>query len=406
MPVHTELPVLGHGDPPRGRRESVNRGEGEQRRASSHCAARVAAEMTALEQAQSRSRAATPSEAGSTAAPKRKILVRKLKSSATKSDALGGTADARDAGGHRLHDHHLFQSGRAASSGAPRSTISRGSSSLASTPRHAFDFTRGFDATTSASAASSRGGPKTRADGRARSPSPPPAPATARAIAPGGPRPDARSGKRREWAVLGDVGEYERTLQKKIEQAKLEMPPTPEALPELPPHLNRAARDVNGGKFVRHYQRAFRVLTERRREAANFANQLENARVAEAAELAQKSKEDVGWELHVKMTNIAQENALNQWERRRESWEKLMRAHAAAHGKSVGDIAMARCDEWRRKNEVFAHLDMAVPIHEREGGCHWEWRMSLKNNYMRYYPVGNIFRRVLYTGPHTTASAW
>jgi hypothetical protein len=97
---------------------------------------------------------------------------------------------------------------------------------------------------------------------------------------------------------------------------------------------------------------------------------------------------------------------LNQWERQRESWEKLMRAHAAAHGKSVGDIAMARCDEWRRKNEVFAHLDMAVPIHEREGGCHWEWRMSLKNNYMRYYPVGNIFRRVLYTGPHTTASAW
>ena len=29
---------------------------------------------------------------------------------------------------------------------------------------------------------------------------------------------------------------------------------------------------------------------------------------------------------------------------------------------------MERCDEHRRKMETVSHLDMAAPVHEREGG--------------------------------------
>ena len=46
--------------------------------------------------------------------------------------------------------------------------------------------------------------------------------------------------------------------------------------------------------------------------------------------------------------------------------------------------------------EIMSHLDMAAPVHEREGGMSWEWRMSLRNNWTRYVCVGNVFSELYY----------
>ena len=35
-------------------------------------------------------------------------------------------------------------------------------------------------------------------------------------------------------------------------------------------------------------------------------------------------------------------------------------------------------------------------MHEREGGAEWEWKMSLRNNWMRYVAVGNVFSELYY----------
>ena len=50
---------------------------------------------------------------------------------------------------------------------------------------------------------------------------------------------------------------------------------------------------------------------------------------------------------------------------------------------------MERADEHRQRLEEIENLHMAVPLEERHGSD--QWTMSLRNNWTRYVPVGNIF---------------
>jgi hypothetical protein len=107
-------------------------------------------------------------------------------------------------------------------------------------------------------------------------------------------------------------------------------------------------------------------------------------------------KAHTGWELHCKTRDEAHTRALDKWEAQRETWEALKHARAIQFDKRPGDLAMERCDEHRRKMEILNHLDMAAPVHEREGGTAWEWRMGLRNNWTRYVAVGNVFSELYY----------
>ena len=194
------------------------------------------------------------------------------------------------------------------------------------------------------------------------------------------------------------AAEYEATLRAKIAEEKAKLPPTPEYLPPLPHHLMRAQARVADGAFHDHYSRAYRKLTETRDEFASVAATLREAREKERAdaETTMNAKAHTGWELHAKMGDEAHARALDKWEAQRERWEALKRAHALRFDKRPGDLAMERLDEHRRKMEILSHLDMAAPIHEREGGREWEWRMSLRNNWTRYVAVGNVFSELYY----------
>jgi hypothetical protein len=137
----------------------------------------------------------------------------------------------------------------------------------------------------------------------------------------------------------------------------------------------------------------------RRRDAyAETAHRLREAVSLESETLraSLNEKAHTGWELHCKTRDEAHARALDAWEARRERWDALKRALAIRHDKRPGDLAMERCDEHRRKMEILTHLDMAAPVHEREGGTQWEWRMGLRNNWTRYVAVGNVFSELYY----------
>ena len=216
-------------------------------------------------------------------------------------------------------------------------------------------------------------------------------------MAPRGPRANRR-GRRAAWDVLGDVAEYETTLRAKIAEERAKLPPTPEHLPDLPHHLQRQQMRVADGEFHDHYSRAYRDLCAEREEFAAMASRLREGNLESGEERAasMNAKAHTGWELHCKMGDEAHARALDAWELRREKWEETKRRIALRHDKRPGDLAMERCDEHRRKMEIMSHLDMAAPVHEREGGMSWEWRMSLRNNWTRYVCVGNVFSELYY----------
>ena len=96
------------------------------------------------------------------------------------------------------------------------------------------------------------------------------------------------------------------------------------------------------------------------------------------------------------MGEVSHGNALTKWEAQKREWERIKQERAIAFDKRPGDLVMERCDEHRRKLEILSHLNMAVPIAEREGGEPWLWKMSLRDNWTRWVNVGNEFSGLFY----------
>ena len=352
---------------------------------------------------------APPATGGSTA-PRRKILVRRPKKA---RDALMQTAEAEAVKSLPAHttgpgsDVETLQSvgavGAMTRGSTPASSTAGAPTlvpTLKTTKRIDFDALRGGRETSGPGASTGRATPASTKFGMATvaPPRTPPKPASEEAVAPNGPKVSGKTGKRDEWAVLGDVGEYEYMLARKMAEERAKLPPSPEVLPDLPSHIAHESSRLKGGAFDDHYKRAYRVLAERRAEysdaAAALRDGLDAAIDAEAVE--DRRKVHTGWELHVKMGEVSHGNALAKWEAQKREWERIKRERAIAFNKRPGDLVMERCDEHRRKLEILGHLDMAVPISEREGGEPWLWKMSLRDNWTRWVNVGNEFSGLYY----------
>ena len=77
--------------------------------------------------------------------------------------------------------------------------------------------------------------------------------------------------------VAHHTDEYETLLAEKIAEERSKLPPTPEYLPDLPPHLHRKQLQLNGGAFFEHYSRAYRDIASRRDAYAETAQKLRDA---------------------------------------------------------------------------------------------------------------------------------
>ena len=53
-------------------------------------------------------------------------------------------------------------------------------------------------------------------------------------------------------------------------------------------------------------------------------------------------------------------------------WHDVKARLALKSDKPIGDLAMERCDAYRRRLEALSHLDMAIPIDERHGESQWQ----------------------------------
>ena len=363
--------------------------------------------------------APAPPATGASTAPRRKILVRRSKKD---RDTMRQTAEAESvrsmapstARGDGLDTEEMMKTntlkselGTASARGStPASSTARGPT-LKPAKRIDFDALRGgretsagdrtrFLAAASTASATSTGG--IIGGHSTEAPRTPPKPASEEAVAPKGPRPNPKKGKRDDWQVLGDVGEYEYMLARKMAEERAKLPPSPEVLPDLPSHIATESKRVKGGAFDDHYKRAYRKLAERRAEfadaAATLRDGLDFSHTADAAE--DRKKNHTGWELHVKMGEVSHGNALSKWESQKREWERIKQERAIAFDKRPGDLVMERCDEHRRKLEILSHLNMAVPIAEREGGEPWLWKMSLRDNWTRWVNVGNEFSGLFY----------
>ena len=83
------------------------------------------------------------------------------------------------------------------------------------------------------------------------------------------------------------------------------------------------------------------------------------------------------------------ERAFEAWERQQRLWRGVRRAVASNSDKLETRLVMESGSYWRTKIEQLQQLELSVPAQEHHGSDHWV--MSLRNNWTRYMPVGNIF---------------
>lgn len=80
---------------------------------------------------------------------------------------------------------------------------------------------------------------------------------------------------------------------------------------------------------------------------------------------------------------------LERWSEQERKWERVNERLAAVVGREVADTVFNRVHDNRRRKEQAELLDRAVPLTEKFIDS--QWLMSLRNNWTRYTPLGNIF---------------
>ena len=90
-----------------------------------------------------------------------------------------------------------------------------------------------------------------------------------------------------------------------------------------------------------------------------------------------------------KIIEGSQVRALREYEKFTYEWTDFKGKVSTKVGRLESDLVFERGPEFRRKKEELEMLELAIPTHERHGAD--QWTMSLRNNWTRYVPVGNIF---------------
>ena len=90
-----------------------------------------------------------------------------------------------------------------------------------------------------------------------------------------------------------------------------------------------------------------------------------------------------------KIIEGSQVRALREYEKFNTEWADFKGKVSTKVGRLESDLVFERGPEFRRKKEELEMLELAIPTHERHGAD--QWTMSLRNNWTRYVPVGNIF---------------
>ena len=235
------------------------------------------------------------------------------------------------------------------------------------------------------------------------------------------------TGRVQSWSVLGDPTEFEEMLvreelaRREDEGAQNALSPVHLAFerhrsdPSLPEDVASALKDEEA--FAPAIYKAYQDCIE---EKSMLLSKVENLRTSRSQQLqggeasvrsspAAKRDRDGGLMATASLTGTlerekevqrrqtigdkiiagSQVRALQEYEKFHLEWADFKGKVSTKVGRLESDLVFERGPEFRRKKEELEMLELAIPTHERHGAD--QWTMSLRNNWTRYVPVGNIF---------------
>ena len=240
-----------------------------------------------------------------------------------------------------------------------------------------------------------------------------------------------REGKFVPWSVLGDPSEFESELaeeqQREAEDAALTRNLSPGrggvgAIPttlsedDLPEDVAVALKDDE--QFAPAIYKAYQDCLEEKKSLLTKVEHLKMSRslplngtatkgelqMNETAGSLHSTTKRGGTQLNMstgtfermrkqtigdKIIEGSQVRALKEYEKFSSEWSDFKGKVSTKVGRLESDLVFERGSEFRRKKEELEMLELAIPTHERHGAD--QWTMSLRNNWTRYVPVGNIF---------------
>ncbi|QDZ22228.1 MYCBP-associated protein [Chloropicon primus] len=228
------------------------------------------------------------------------------------------------------------------------------------------------------------------------------------------------------WNVLGDAEEFEEMLlreelaRREDEQVENGLSPVQLAYekqrndPNLPEDVASALKDEEA--FAPAIYKAYKDCLE---EKSLLLSKVENLRLSRSQQLQASqaaslrsspvAKRDRDGVVSASVTGTlerekeaqrrqtigdkiiegSQVRALQEYDKFNHEWVDFKGKVSTKVGRLESDLVFERGPEFRRKKEELEMLELAIPTHERHGAD--QWTMSLRNNWTRYVPVGNIF---------------
>lgn len=211
------------------------------------------------------------------------------------------------------------------------------------------------------------------------------------------------TGKLLPFAVLGDANDFEHML-KEEEDMKTSVNASPAGVPMMPP-------DGRVPEAIAAYMQTDEVLApailkayqECVQEREDLLQKVDTMKLSRTQPMALASTWNSGGSTRKtgsetldrkrtvgeKIIAGSQERSLKKYEKYTTTWSDYKEKVSLKVGRLENDLVFERGPEFRRKKEELEMLDLAIPLHERHGAD--QWTMSLRNNWTRYVPVGNIF---------------
>lgn len=212
----------------------------------------------------------------------------------------------------------------------------------------------------------------------------------------GGPERDM-DGKLLEHTLLGNPEDFEELMNLHLRTISIAEPIEEDAetspdLSELPPDIAEAIATAPEEAQQPLYDTYRQRVNKRKEQASQMSTLRESLDVTrQSVKLVEADAAPTlaGAEIRDWQHAGRHERALLRWEKHNEAWDKMRAKLSAQAGKHAEHLVMERGDEHRKKRELQELVERGQPIEDRTTVD--MWRMSLRNNWSKLVPCGNLF---------------
>ncbi|KAK3286253.1 hypothetical protein CYMTET_6183 [Cymbomonas tetramitiformis] len=212
----------------------------------------------------------------------------------------------------------------------------------------------------------------------------------------GGPERDM-DGNLLEHTLLGNPEDFEELMNLHLRTISIAEPieeyaETSPDLSELPEDIAEAiatAPEEAQQPLYDTYQRRVNKRKEQASQMSTLRESLDFTRQSVKLVEADAAPSLAGAEVRDWQYAGRHERALLRWEKHNAAWDKMRAKLSTQAGKHAEHLVMERGDEHRKKKELQDLVERGQPIEDRTTVD--MWRMSLRNNWSKLVPCGNLF---------------